>query len=191
MSATRRRRRVTALLASPPAVRAVCHLLRDRMPDVIPSSEKGLVRLLYTVRHVERRPATDTRPGRPPQWPREKLVEAASQLRSLLERETQERVSVNSFIGQYLPLLSFPSGVTNALASGRINLQEAAQLARLPPTPQLLRARRKRQALRVAHFPPRRPVLTDASALPGQRTARRIGRVRHQRRAGVRRLDGR
>src|SRR5215212_1823794 len=107
MSATRRRRRTTDPLALPPAVRAVCHLLRDRMPDVIPSSEKELIRFLYAVRHVERRPTTDTRRGRPPQWPREKLIEAASQLRSLLERETQGRVSVNSFIGQYLPLLSF------------------------------------------------------------------------------------
>jgi hypothetical protein len=64
-----------------------------------------------------------------------------------LERETQGRVSVNSFIGQYLPLLLFPSDVTDALASGRINLQEAAQLARLTPqrldcSPRIARDRR-------------------------------------------------
>lgn len=147
MSATRRRRRVTDPLASPAAVRSVCHLLRDRMPDVIPSSEKGLIRFLYAVRHVERRPTTDTLRGRPPRWPREKLVEAASHLRGLLERETQGRVSVNSFIGQYLPLLSFPSDVTDALASGRINLHEAAQLARLTPN---------------ASTAPRAPHATDA-----------------------------
>ncbi|MCA1615179.1 MAG: hypothetical protein LC800_13805 [Acidobacteria bacterium] len=133
MSATRRRHRAPDPLASPSAVRTICHLLRDRMSDVIPSSEKGLIRFLYAVRHVERRPTTDTLRGRPPRWPREKLVEAASHLRGLLERETQGRVSVNSFIGQYLPLLLFPSDVTDALASGRVNLQEAAQLARLIP----------------------------------------------------------
>jgi hypothetical protein len=133
MSATRRRRRAPDPLASPAAVRSVCHRLRDRMPDVIPSSEKGLIRFLYAVRHVERRPTTDTRRGRPPRWPREKLVEAASHLRGLLERETQGRVSVNSFIGQYLPLLLFPLDVTDALESGRINLQETAHLARLTP----------------------------------------------------------
>jgi hypothetical protein len=133
MSATRRRTRRTDSLASPQAVRSVCQLLRDRMPDVIPDSEKQLIRFLYAVRHVERRPTTDTQRGRPPQWPREKMVEAASHLRGLLERETRGRVSVNSFIGQYLPLLLFPSDVTDALASGRINLQEAAQLARLTP----------------------------------------------------------
>jgi hypothetical protein len=40
---------------------------------------------------------------------------------------------LNSFIGQYLPVLEFPSDVTDALCSGQINLQEAAQLARLTP----------------------------------------------------------
>jgi hypothetical protein len=89
------------------------------------------MRFLYAVRHVERRPATDTLRGRPSRWPRERLTEAASTLRAILERETSGRVSVSSFIGQYLPLLQFPSDVTDALASGRVNLQEAAQLARL------------------------------------------------------------
>lgn len=101
------------------------------MPDVIPPGEKELIRFLNAVRHVERRPATDTRRGRPSRWPREKLVEAAGHLRGIVGRETLGRVSVTSFIGQYLPLLQFPSDVTDALASGRINLQEAAQLARL------------------------------------------------------------
>ncbi|MGB9179685.1 MAG: hypothetical protein WCB68_10620 [Pyrinomonadaceae bacterium] len=105
------------------------------------------MRFLYSVRHVERRPATDTLRGRPSRWPREKLTEAASILRGLLERETSGRVSVNSFIGQYLPLLQFPSDVTQALSSGHINLQEAAQLARLTAerlgsSPAAARARR-------------------------------------------------
>ena len=117
------------------------------MPDLIPSSEKHLLRFLYAVRHVERRPATDTKRGRPPRWPREKLLEAAAGLRAILERETSGRVSLNSFTGQYLPLLRFPSDVTDALASGQLNLQEAAQLARLTHrrldcSPQEARARR-------------------------------------------------
>ncbi|PYS88045.1 MAG: hypothetical protein DMF64_21515 [Acidobacteria bacterium] len=105
------------------------------------------MRFLYSVRHVERRPATDTLRGRPSRWPREKLTEAASVLRGLLERETSGRVSVSSFIGQYLPLLQFPSDVTDALSAGHINLQEAAQLARLTAerlgsSPAAARARR-------------------------------------------------
>jgi hypothetical protein len=131
MRATRRRQRTIDPLASPEAVRLICEILRARLPDLIPPSEKQLVRFLYSVRHVERRPATDTLRGRPSRWPREKLTEAASILRGLLERETSGRVSVSSFIGQYLPILQFPSDIMNALQLGQVNLQEAAQLARL------------------------------------------------------------
>lgn len=147
MKAARRRRRESDTLASPDAIRTICRLLRERMPETIPASEKQLVRFLFAVRHVERRPATDTRRGRPSHWPREKLMEAASQLRGILERETSGRVSVNSFIGQYVPILSYPSDVTGALSRGEINLHEAAQLARLTPE-RLETTPAKAQALR-------------------------------------------
>jgi hypothetical protein len=133
MRATRRRSRTTDPLADPSAVRAVCAQLRERLPELIPRAERELMRFLYAVRHVERRPATDTQRGRPGRWPRKELVKAAGQLRSLLERETRGRVSLNSFIGQYLPILEFPPDITDALVSGQLNLQEAAQLARLTP----------------------------------------------------------
>src|SRR6059058_4077899 len=105
MRATRRRSRTTDPLADPFAIRALCQRLRERLPELIPTTEKQLMRFLYAIRHVERRPATDTQRGRPGRWPREELVKAAGQLRSLLERETKGRVSLNSFIGQYLPVL--------------------------------------------------------------------------------------
>lgn len=133
MRATRRRPRQIDTLASPEAVRLICRRLRQRMPDIIPTSEKQLSRFLFAVRHIERRPATDTKRGRPSRWPREKLVEAAGLLRSILERETSGRVSLNSFVGQYLPILEFPSDVTEALSKGAINLHEATQLSRLTP----------------------------------------------------------
>lgn len=133
MRATRRRSRTPDPLADPSAVRALCKKLRERLPDLIPTSEKQLIRFLYAVRHVERRPASDTQRGRPGRWPREELMKAASQLRGILERETSGRVSLNSFTGQYLSILEFPSDVTDTLCSGQINLQEAAQLARLTP----------------------------------------------------------
>jgi hypothetical protein len=147
MRAARRRHRTSDPLANPDAVRAICSELRARLPESIPNSEKQLVRFLYAVRHVERYPATDTLRGRPSRWQRADLVEAASQLRAILARETSGRVSVNSFIGQYFPLLQFPSDVTDALSSGDINIQEAAQLARLTSerlgcSPQAARARR-------------------------------------------------
>jgi len=127
MRATRRRSRTPDPLADPSAVRVLCEKLRAHLPDLIPTSEKQLIRFLYAVRHVERRPASDTQRGRPGRWPREELMRAASHLRNLLERETQGRVSLNSFIGQYLPVIEFPSDVTDALCSGQVNLQEAAQ----------------------------------------------------------------
>lgn len=119
------------MLARPESVRAICEELRSRMPRVIPNSEKQLIRFLYAVRHVERRPATDTKRGRPSRWRREDLVSAANALRAILGRETQERVSLNSFIGQYLPLLNFPLDVREPLGRGEINLFEAHQVARL------------------------------------------------------------
>lgn len=131
MRATRCRNRRPDPLASPAAVRDVCVRLRERMPDVILSRERELVRFFYAVRHVERRPASDTKRGRPPRGPRERLLEAAGQLRAILDRATSGRISVSSFTGQYLSLLQFPSDVTDALSAGHLNLQEAAQLARL------------------------------------------------------------
>jgi hypothetical protein len=102
-------RRMANPLASPPAVCSVCLSLRDRMPYVIPPSAKQLITFsLYG--QARRRPTTDTPRGRPSQWEREKLVEGDSHLRSILERETKGRVSVNSSTGQYVPLLQFPSG---------------------------------------------------------------------------------
>jgi hypothetical protein len=155
MRATRRRPRQPDTLASPEAVRLICQQLRERMPDIIPASEKQLSRFLFAVQHVERRPATDTTRGRPSRWPREKLVEAAGHLRSILGRETSGRVSLNSFIGQYLPILGFPTDVIEALSSGQINLQEAAQLSRLAPERMQCSpaaARKQRQEILKSHL---------------------------------------
>ncbi len=148
MRATRRRQRTPDPLASPYAVRAVCDQLRERQPDLILKSEKELLRFLYAVRHIERRPATDTRRGRPSRWAREDLLKAACELRSILQRETSGRVSLSSFIGQYLPVVNFPADVAVALSSGDLNLQEASQLARLTTerlncSAQTARARRR------------------------------------------------
>jgi hypothetical protein len=72
---------------------------------------------------------TETNRGRPSRHTREHLLRVDSQLRDLLARETG--VSVRSFVGQYLPILSFPRDVREALEGGELNLFEAHQLARL------------------------------------------------------------
>lgn len=133
MPSNRRRVRKSDPLASAFAVRAILNQLREHFPDTIPSSDKRLLRMLNAIRHIERRSATDTKRGRPARWDREQLLTVASQLRVILERETSGRISLSSFIGQYLRILSFPADVTAALERNEINLQEAAQLARLTP----------------------------------------------------------
>lgn len=131
MKATRRRTRSTSPFSSTDAVRSVCLQLRTLCPEIIPQSEKQLLLMLEAVRNVERRPVTDTKRGRPSRWPREHLLEVARHLRAILERETEGRISLQSFIGQHLRVLHFPADVQSALAAGEINLQEAAHLARL------------------------------------------------------------
>lgn len=75
-----------------------------------------------------RRPPEGKR-GRPARYTREQLLRVDSKLRELLGRET--RLSVRSFVGQYLPILDFPRDVREALERGEVNLFEAHQLARL------------------------------------------------------------
>jgi hypothetical protein len=75
------------------------------------------------------RQPSETKRGRPARYTREQLLRVDSALRDLLGRET--RLSVRSFVGQYLPILDFPRDVLEALERGDINLFEAHQLSRL------------------------------------------------------------
>ncbi len=129
MRTTRRRSRRPDPLATAQAVEAVLAALRSSLPDIIPQSDKSLIRMLQAVRGIYARQATDTKRGRPARFPRAHLMQVDSRLRSLLGRETT--VGVRSFVGQYLPILDFPSEVREALERGEVNLFEAHQLARL------------------------------------------------------------
>jgi hypothetical protein len=129
LKATRRRTRRTDPLASAEAVEAVLDSLRSSLPDLIPCSRKNLSSLLNSVRGLYMRQPTETKRGRPARYTREQLLRVDSVLRDLLARET--RISVRSFVGQYLPILDFPKDVREALERGEVNLFEAHQLARL------------------------------------------------------------
>lgn len=129
MPMTKRRLRRSDPLASGAAVERVLASLRSSLPDVIPRSHKNLVAMLNSVRGLYARPATDAKRGRPGRFAREDLLRVDSQLRQLLARETS--VGVRSFVGQYLPILTFPRDVREALERGEVNLFEAHQLARL------------------------------------------------------------
>ena len=129
MKATRRRSRRPDPLASAAAVEALLDSLRTSLPDLIPKSHKNLSSLLNSVRGLYMRQPTEGNRGRPARYTREQLLRVDSKLRELLGRET--RLSVRSFVGQYLPILNFPRDVREALERGDVNLFEAHQLARL------------------------------------------------------------
>ena len=129
MKATRRRARRPDPLASAAAIEALLSSLRTSLPDLIPASHKNLSSLLNSVRGLYTRQPSEGKRGRPPRYTREELLRVDSKLRGLLGRET--RLSVRSFVGQYLPILDFPRDVREALERGDINLFEAHQLARL------------------------------------------------------------
>lgn len=131
MRSNRRRQRRIDPLAHPDVIQEVLNQLRKRLPEHVPVREKQVIRLLTAVRNIERRPATDTRRGRPSKWKRKDLLRIAGQLRTLLDRETKGRVSLNSFTGLYIRVLEFPKDVIGALTAGEVTLFEAAQLARL------------------------------------------------------------
>jgi hypothetical protein len=129
LKATRRRTRRPDPLGSAAAVEVVLERLRTSLPDLIPRSHKNLSSLLNSVRGLYMRQPSETRRGRPARYTREELLRVDSSLRDLLSRET--RISVRSFVGQYLPILDFPRDVREALERGDMNLFEAHQLARL------------------------------------------------------------
>jgi len=129
LKATRRRTRRPDPLGSAAAVEAVLDSLHASLPEIIPRSHKNISSLLNSVRGLYMRQPTETRRGRPARYTREQLLRVDSVLRDLLARET--RISVRSFVGQYLPILDFPRDVREALERGDVNLFEAHQLARL------------------------------------------------------------
>lgn len=131
MRATRRRQRKADPLTSPAAVRSITDKLRSALPDLIPSKDKELVRLLRAARHAQRYPATDTKRGRPGKWRREDLLRVVAYLSDILDRETSSHTSFASFVDHYLRLLDFPSDVVEVLEKGDINLFEAEQIARV------------------------------------------------------------
>jgi hypothetical protein len=136
-------------------VREVLEQVRRLLPSEMSLSEKRLISLLRAARHIERYPATDTNRGRPSRFNRPLLLQVASQLRVILERETQGRLSLSSFVDHYLRILGFPSDVNDHLTSSKINLFEATQLSRLTPARlgiSATQARRTRAELLAVHM---------------------------------------
>lgn len=126
-----RRRRKQDDLATPDAIRAVLDELKMLFPALSGFSSRKLKRLLLAVRHFETYPATETNRGRPANFNREMIAGTDRQLKAILERLTGDRISIQTFIGHYLPILDWPDNVVAALVRGDLSRLEAAQVARI------------------------------------------------------------
>lgn len=126
-----RRRRKQDNLAKLEAVRGILNELKMRFPALLGFSDRKLKRLLLAVRHFETYPATDTKRGRPANFNREIIEGTSHHLKALLERETGDRISVQTFVGHYLPILNWPEDVVTALDRCDLSRLEAAQVARI------------------------------------------------------------
>jgi hypothetical protein len=120
-------------LASVSEIREVIGDLRRRCPELVPASERGLIRLMNAVRHVERRSAGASKSGRPGHFPREELLEVSRHLKAVLAKRYKARISLGTFVSFCLPVLNYPPNVIDAMENGDITRLEAAQLARLTP----------------------------------------------------------
>lgn len=129
----RRRKRGTDPLASVSEIRQALDELRERIPDLVPSSEESLLKMMNAIRHVERRAAGHSKSGRPGHFPREHLLDVSRHLKAVLTRRYRERISLNTFIAFCLPILSYPPDLVSALEKGEITRLEASILARLTP----------------------------------------------------------
>jgi len=126
-----RRQRKQDDLANPAAVRALLGEMQERCPALADFNERKLRKLLLAVRHQETYPATATKRGRPTNFVRGLIEETSRQLKAILSRATDGRISVQTFVGHYLPLLDWPEDVVASLVRGELSRLEAAQVARL------------------------------------------------------------
>src|SRR5262249_38748145 len=127
----RRRMRRADSLANPAAVRGVLGELKALCPSLSEIPDRRLRKLLLAVRHQATYPATDTKRGRPGNFDRELVAEAGRRPQTILERETAGRISIQTFVGHYLPILDWPGDVVAALGRGELSRLEAAQIARI------------------------------------------------------------
>ncbi|MCI0339216.1 MAG: hypothetical protein L0226_16720 [Acidobacteria bacterium] len=105
--------------------------LKDRCPALSGFNDRKLRMLLLAVRHQETYPTTDTKRGRPTNFDRNLLEDTSRHLKAILLHETGDRISIQTFVGHYLPILEWPENVVTALIRGELSRLEAAQVSRL------------------------------------------------------------
>ena len=83
--------------------------LHSSLPEIIPRSHKNLSALPVFVRRFYSHHAMESYGGRPTQHPPEQFLPIDSHLPDLFGRGTS--ISVRSFVGQYLPIHDFQTGM--------------------------------------------------------------------------------
>lgn len=145
--------------------------VRRRLGAWAPETERELVGLVRSAERADRKPNGQEGRGRPPRWSRAELREALRSLRRELAGRRTPHIGARTFADHYLTVLAFPDDVAEALESGRVNLFEAEQLARLTATRLGVRsaaARRRRADVLRAHI---------GAAESGARLRARVGDV--------------
>lgn len=153
--ATRRRERQSEPLAHRESVKSVLEELRRELAGVVPAGQKQLMSMLRAAGQLERGRRRLGAGQRKSRWQVEDLARVTATLRRILQRETSGRIGVRSFIEHYLQILAMPEDVVEALESGKLNLFEAEQLARLKRDTLALSAedaRVKRRAMLATHL---------------------------------------
>lgn len=125
------RQRQNDNLASQASVQRTLAELKERCPALSAFNDRKLRKLLLAVRHLETYPATDTKRGRPANFDRDLLQDTSRHLKVILKHETGDRISVQTFVGHYLPILDWPEDVVVALDRCDLSRLEAAQVARV------------------------------------------------------------
>lgn len=59
-----------------------------RLPQIIPRTDRDVIRMRCAARHLQRYSASDTKRGRPGRWKREEMLEVSARLNDILKRET-------------------------------------------------------------------------------------------------------
>lgn len=97
-------------------------------------SDEDFKKLLYAIQYAERHPAKESKAGRRARFAATFLFNSSLKIKTVLQNETDGRISLLRFITTYLSIPNYPHDVQKALNDYKINLEEARILARINRT---------------------------------------------------------
>ena len=88
-------------------------------------------KLLYAIQYAERHPAKESKSRRRARFDATFLFNSSLKIKSILQNQTGERISLPRFVTTYLSIPNYPHDIRAALDDYKINLEEARILARI------------------------------------------------------------